>query len=64
MAGSSQKAGADMPAMRPLPWSDPLAVAQVTGRAGERQARGANRSLATISNGLSKSTAFVFSRDA
>lgn len=40
------------------------AVMQVTGRAGERQVPGANRSLATISNGLSKSTAFLFSRDA
>lgn len=39
------------------------AVMQVTGRAGERQVPGAARSLATISNGLAKSTAFLFSRD-
>ncbi|WP_327754623.1 thiolase family protein [Sphingobium sp. SJ10-10] len=39
------------------------AVAQVTDRAGERQVPGAVRSLATISNGLAKSTAFLFSRD-
>ncbi|KAA9148869.1 hypothetical protein FPZ12_044325 [Amycolatopsis acidicola] len=40
------------------------AVMQVTDRAGARQVPGAARSLATISNGLSKSTAFIFSRDA
>ncbi|MCB4860034.1 MULTISPECIES: thiolase family protein [unclassified Sphingobium] len=39
------------------------AVAQVTDRAGERQVPGASRALATISNGLAKSTAFLFSRD-
>lgn len=39
------------------------AIAQVTDRAGERQVPGASRSLATISNGLAKSTAFLFSRD-
>jgi acetyl-CoA acetyltransferase len=39
------------------------AVCQVTDRAGERQVPGAARALATISNGLSRSTAFVFSRD-
>ncbi len=38
-------------------------VLQVTDRAGQRQVPGASRALATISNGLSKSTAFVFSRD-
>lgn len=37
------------------------AVMQVTGRAGERTVAGAHHSLATISNGLTKSTAFVFS---
>lgn len=39
------------------------AVMQVTDRAKGRQVPGAARSLATISNGLAKSTAFVFSRD-
>ena len=39
------------------------AVMQVTDRAEGRQVPGAARSLATISNGLAKSTAFVFSRD-
>lgn len=39
------------------------AVLQVTGRAGERQVPGASRSLVTVSNGLAKSTAFVFSTD-
>ncbi|WP_067679538.1 thiolase C-terminal domain-containing protein [Nocardia miyunensis] len=39
------------------------AVLQVTGRGGERQVPGAARALVTVSNGLSKSTAFVFSRD-
>ena len=39
------------------------AVTQVTDRGGERQVPGASRALATVSNGLSKSTAFVFSRD-
>ncbi|WP_313801857.1 thiolase C-terminal domain-containing protein [Sphingobium sp.] len=39
------------------------AVMQVTDRAGARQVPGASRSLATISNGLAKSTAFLFSRD-
>ncbi|KEQ52290.1 thiolase C-terminal domain-containing protein [Sphingobium chlorophenolicum] len=39
------------------------AVAQVTDRASERQVPGAAHSLATISNGLAKSTAFLFSRD-
>lgn len=40
------------------------AVAQVTDRAAGRQAAGAEVSLATVSNGLSKSTAFLFRRDA
>jgi len=40
------------------------AVIQVTDRGGARQVAGANRSIATISNGLEKATAFVFSRDA
>jgi acetyl-CoA acetyltransferase len=39
-------------------------VIQVTDRGGARQVAGANRSIATISNGLTKSTAFVISRDA
>lgn len=39
------------------------AVAQVTGRGGERQVPGASRALVTVSNGLAKSAAFVFSRD-
>lgn len=39
------------------------AVMQVTDRGGERQVPGAARALATISNGLAKSTAFLFSRD-
>jgi acetyl-CoA acetyltransferase len=39
------------------------AVMQVTDRAGARQVPGASRAVATISNGLSKSTAFLFSRD-
>ncbi|MCG2841091.1 hypothetical protein L6Q21_08870 [Sandaracinobacter sp. RS1-74] len=38
------------------------AVLQVSGRAGERQVEGAQHSLATISNGLSKATAFLFAR--
>lgn len=38
-------------------------VIQVTDRGGERQVPGARRAVATISNGLTKSTAFVFSRD-
>jgi hypothetical protein len=39
------------------------AVIQVTDRGGERQVPGASRALVTVSNGLSMSTAFVFSRD-
>ncbi|MGC4251733.1 MAG: hypothetical protein QM605_09840 [Sphingobium sp.] len=39
------------------------AVMQVTDRAGERQVPRAHHALATISNGLAKSTAFIFSRD-
>jgi acetyl-CoA acetyltransferase len=39
------------------------AVAQVTGRAGERQVPGARRAIATISNGSTKSTAFAICRD-
>ncbi|ANI76784.1 MULTISPECIES: thiolase family protein [Sphingobium] len=39
------------------------AVAQVTDRAGVRQVPGGACALATISNGLAKSTAFLFSRD-
>jgi acetyl-CoA acetyltransferase len=39
------------------------AVLQVTGRAGDRQAPNARRAVSTISNGLVKATAFVFSRD-
>jgi len=39
------------------------AVLQVTGRAGERQVPGSRRAIATISNGLTKATAFSFSRD-
>lgn len=39
------------------------AVIQVTDRGGERQVPGARRSVVTVSNGLTKSTAFVFSRD-
>ncbi|MEZ5735516.1 MAG: hypothetical protein R3E09_06875 [Novosphingobium sp.] len=39
------------------------AVLQVTDRGGERQVPGANRSVATISNGLTKATGFIFSRD-
>jgi acetyl-CoA acetyltransferase len=39
------------------------AVIQVTDRGGERQVPGAARALATVSNGLIGSTAFVFSRD-
>jgi acetyl-CoA acetyltransferase len=39
------------------------AVLQVTDRAGERQVPGASRAIATISNGLTKATAFAFSRD-
>ena len=38
-------------------------VLQVTDRAGERQVPGASRAIATISNGLTKATAFAFSRD-
>lgn len=38
-------------------------VIQVTDRGGERQVPGARRAVATISNGLTKSTAFIFSRD-
>ena len=38
-------------------------VIQVTDRGGERQVPGAGVSIATISNGLSKSTGFIFSRD-
>lgn len=39
------------------------AVAQVTGRAGERQVPGARQAIATISNGSTKSTAFAITRD-
>lgn len=39
------------------------AVIQVTDRGGARQVAGANRSLVTVSNGLTKATAFLFSRD-
>ncbi|GGL39794.1 thiolase C-terminal domain-containing protein [Nocardia jinanensis] len=39
------------------------AVLQVTGRGGDRKVPGASRALATVSNGLSKSAVFVFSRD-
>jgi acetyl-CoA acetyltransferase len=39
------------------------AVIQVTDRGGERQVPGASHSLVTVSNGLAKSMAFVFSRD-
>jgi acetyl-CoA acetyltransferase len=39
------------------------AVIQVTDRGHERQVPGAARALVTVSNGLSRSTAFVFSRD-
>jgi acetyl-CoA acetyltransferase len=38
-------------------------VIQVTDRGGARQVPGASRALVTVSNGLSRSTAFVFSRD-
>ena len=38
-------------------------VLQVTDRAGERQVPGAARAIATISNGLTKATGFIFSRD-
>jgi acetyl-CoA acetyltransferase len=38
-------------------------VLQVTDRAGGRQVPGARRAIATISNGLSKATAFAISRD-
>jgi acetyl-CoA acetyltransferase len=40
------------------------AVIQVTDRGGDRQVPGASHALVTVSNGLSKATAFVFSRDA
>lgn len=39
------------------------AVIQVTDRGGERQVPGARRAIATISNGLTKATAFAISRD-
>jgi acetyl-CoA acetyltransferase len=39
------------------------AVIQVTDSGGERQVPGASHSLVTVSNGLAKSMAFVFSRD-
>lgn len=39
------------------------AAFQVTDRGGERQVPGASRSIATVSNGLAGSTAFVISRD-
>lgn len=39
------------------------AVAQVTGRAGERQVAGARHAIATVSNGSTKSTAFAITRD-
>ncbi|MCB2062509.1 MAG: hypothetical protein KDE25_03440 [Novosphingobium sp.] len=38
------------------------AASQVSDRCGERQVPGARRAIATISNGLTKSTGFVFSR--
>ena len=40
------------------------AAAQVTDRCGERQVSGASRGIATISNGLTKATGFILSRDA
>lgn len=40
------------------------AIMQVSDRAEGRQVTSANHALATISNGLSKATAFIFSRDA
>lgn len=39
------------------------AAAQVSDRCGERQVAGASRAIATISNGLTKATGFVLSRD-
>lgn len=39
------------------------AVIQVTDRGGERQVPGARCSVATISNGMTKATGFIFSRD-
>ena len=39
------------------------AVIQVTDRGGERQVPGASVSIAAISNGLTKATGFIFSRD-
>lgn len=39
------------------------AAMQVTGRAGERQVSGASTAVATVSNGLAGSTAFVFRSD-
>jgi acetyl-CoA acetyltransferase len=39
------------------------AVIQVTDRGGQRQVPGAAHSLVTVSNGLLKSMAFIFSRD-
>ena len=39
------------------------AVIQVTDRGGERQVQGASVSIAAISNGLTKATGFIFSRD-
>lgn len=39
------------------------AALQVSGRAGERQVPGAKAALATISNGLTKATAFALTRD-
>jgi acetyl-CoA acetyltransferase len=39
------------------------AAIQVTDRGGERQVPGSRHSLVTVSNGLTKSMAFIFSRD-
>jgi acetyl-CoA acetyltransferase len=39
------------------------AAIQVTDRGGERQVPGAARAIATISNGLTKATGFIISRD-
>lgn len=39
------------------------AAIQVTDRGGERQVPGARRAIATVSNGLTKATAFAISRD-
>ncbi|MCB2078189.1 MAG: hypothetical protein KDE55_10890 [Novosphingobium sp.] len=39
------------------------AASQVSDRCGDRQVPGARRAIATISNGLTKATGFIFSRD-